>query len=64
MVIETTFAARVKGLRERYSRGAAMIAPVDIGEGGLGLLVGSGLLKEHKTRDRKAVGEACLTALE
>ena len=64
MITETTFAARVKRLRERYSRGAAMIAPVDIGEGGLGLLVGSGLLKEHETRDRKAVGEACLAALE
>ena len=64
MVIETTFTARVKRLRERYSRGAAMIAPVDIGEGGLGLLVGSDLLKEHETRDRKAVGEACLAALE
>jgi len=27
-------------------------------------LVSNGLLKEHETRDRKAVGEACLTALE
>ena len=34
MVIETTFTARVKGLRERYSRGAAMVAPVEVGEGG------------------------------
>ena len=33
MVIETTFTARVKGLRERYSRGAAMVAPVEVGEG-------------------------------
>ena len=30
----------------------------------VGLLVSNGLLKEHETRDRKAVGEACLTALE
>jgi len=30
----------------------------------VGLLVSSGLLKEHETRDRKAVGEACLAALE
>jgi hypothetical protein len=26
--------------------------------------VSNGLLKEHQTRDRKAVGEACLAALE
>ena len=56
--------ARVKRLRERRSRGVAMVAPVEVGEGGLGLLVSSGLLKEHETRDRKAVGEACLAALE
>ena len=41
-----------------------MVAPVEIGEGGVGLLVRNGLLKEHETRDRKAVGEACLAALE
>ena len=41
-----------------------MVAPVEIGEGGLGLLVSNGLLKEHQTRDRKAVGAACLAALE
>ena len=31
---------------------------------GLGLLVSNGLLKEHQTRDRQAVGAACLAALE
>ena len=41
-----------------------MVAPVEVGEGGIDLLVNSGLLKEHETRDRKAVGEACLAALE
>ena len=41
-----------------------MVAPVEVGEGGVALLVSSGLLKEHQTRDRKAVGEACLAALE
>ena len=41
-----------------------MVAPVEVGEGGIDLLVSSGLLKEHETRDRKAVGEACLAALE
>ena len=55
---------RVKRLRERRSRGVAMVAPVEIGEGGVALLVRNGLLKEHETRDRKAVGEACLAALE
>ena len=41
-----------------------MVALVEVGQGGLGLLVSNGLLKEHQTRDRKAVGEACLAALE
>ena len=55
---------RARRLRERRSRGVAMVAPVEVGEGGIALLVSSGLLKEHKTRDRKAVGAACLAALE
>jgi hypothetical protein len=41
-----------------------MVAPVEIGEGGIALLVGSGLLKQHQVNDRHAVGEACLAALE
>jgi len=41
-----------------------MGAPAEVGEGGVGILVSNGLLKEHETRDRKAVGEACLAALE
>ena len=56
--------ARVRRLRERRSRGVAMVAPVEMGAGSLGLLVSNGLLKEHQTRDTKAVGEACLAALE
>jgi len=56
--------AQARRLRERRSRGVAMVVPVDVGEGGIELLVSNGLLKEHQTRDRKAVGEACLAALE
>ena len=56
--------ARVRWLRERRSRGVAMVAPVEVGEGGIDLLVRGGLLKEHETLDKKAVGEACLAALE
>jgi hypothetical protein len=41
-----------------------MVAPVEIGAGGVALLVSNSLLKQHETRDRKAVGEACLAALE
>ena len=41
-----------------------MVAPVEVGAGGIALLVGNELLKQHQTRDRKAVGEACLAALE
>ena len=55
---------RVKRLRERRSRGVAMVAPVEVGEGGIDLLVRNGLLKQHQTGDRKTVGEACLSALE
>ena len=55
---------RARRLRERRSRGVVMVAPVEVGDGGVALLVSNGLLKEHETRDRKAVGEACLAALE
>ena len=41
-----------------------MVAPVDVGEGGIDLLLRNGLLRQHETRDRKAVGEPCLGALE
>ncbi len=64
MATDAPSTARARRLRERRSRGVAMIAPVEVGEGGVGLLVSNGLLKEHETRDRKAVGEACLAALE
>ncbi len=64
MVHEPTSTVRARRLRERRSRGVALIAPIEVGEGGLGLLVGNGLLKEHETRDRKAAGVACLAALE
>ena len=64
MVTEAPSTTRVKRLRERRSRGVVLVAPVEVGEGGVALLVSNGLLKEHQTRDRKAVGEACLAALE
>ena len=64
MVTEAPSTARVKRLRERRSRGVAMCASVEVGAGGVALLVSNGLLKEHETRDRKAVGAACLAALE
>ena len=41
-----------------------MTAPIEIGEGGIELLVGNLLLKSHETRDRNLVGAACLAALE
>mgnify|MGYP000253453573 CR=1 FL=1 len=64
MAHEPTSTARARRLRERRSRGVVMVAPVEVGEGGVGLLVGSGLLKQHQTRDRNAVAAACLAALE
>ena len=64
MDTEPTFPARARRLRERRSRGIVVVAPVEISEGGIELLVGNGLLKQHQTRDMNAVGAACLAALE
>ena len=64
MTHEPTSAVRARRLRERRSRGVVMCAAVEVGEGGIELLVGNGLLQEHEVRDREAVGAACLAALE
>jgi hypothetical protein len=64
MVYKSTSTVRARRLRERRHRGITMVAPVEVGEGSIELLVGNGLLKQHQKADRKAVGEACLTALE
>ena len=64
MVIEASSTVRARRLRERRSRGVALVAPVEVGEGGVDLLIRNELLKQHQTRDRKAVGAACLAALE
>ena len=55
---------RVKRLRERRSQGVAMVAPVEVGEAGIDLLVSNGLLDQAMKNDRQAVGKACLAALE
>ena len=64
MATNASSTPRVKRLRERRSRGVAMVAPVEVGVGGIDLLVRNRLLKRHQTGDRRAVGEACLAALE
>ena len=64
MAHESTSTARARRLRERRAKGVVMVAPIEIGEGGIELLVGNGLLKEHEMRDRQAVGEACRACLE
>ncbi len=64
MVTEAPSTVRAKRFRERRSRGVAMVAPVEVGAGGIDLLVSNGLLKEHETRGGKAVGKTCLAALE
>ena len=64
MAREPTSTARAPRLRDRRSRGVVMVVPVEIGRGGVELLVGNGLLKQDQAGDRKAVGEACLAALE
>ena len=64
MVTEPASTTRARHLRERRSRGVVMVAPVEIGAGGVELLVGNGLLKRHQVNNRNVVGEACLAALE
>ncbi len=49
---------------ECRSRGVAMVVPVGVGKGGIDLLIRNELLKQHQTRDRKAVGKTCFVALE
>ncbi len=41
-----------------------MVAPVEVDEGCVELLVDNGFLKQHQMADRRAVGEACLATLE
>ena len=55
MTHEPTSTVRARRLRARCTRGVAMVAPVEVGESGVGLLVSNGLLKGHQTRDKKAV---------
>ena len=64
MTLAAPSPVRVKRLRERRSQGVAMVAPVEVGEGGIDLLVSNGLLVRGKTNDRQTVGKACLAALE
>ena len=64
MATNAPFTARARRLHERRSRGVAMVAPVEVGEGGIDILIRNELLNQHETRDRKAVGAACLAALE
>jgi hypothetical protein len=64
MTIELASTTHIRRLRERRSKGVVMVAPVEIGMGGVELLVDNGLLKQHQVNDRHAVGAACLAALE
>ena len=64
MIYEPTSTARARRLRERRAWGVVMVAPVEVGEGGVELLVCNGLLKQDQAGNRNAVGAACLAALE
>ena len=64
MKCEPASTVRARRLRERRARGVALVALVEVGQGGVGLLVDNGLPKQDQTADRQAVGEACLAALE
>ena len=64
MAHEPTSTVRARRHRARRSHGVVMVAPVEVGGGGVELLVGNGLLKQDQAGDRHAVGAACLAALE
>ena len=64
MNCEPTSTTRARRLRERRARGIVMVAPVEVGQGGIKLLIGNGLPKQDQMVDRKAAGVACLAALE
>jgi hypothetical protein len=64
MAINAPSTVRARGLRERRAKGIVMVAPVEVGESGVYILIRNELLKQHQTRDKRAVGEACLEALE
>ena len=64
MTHEPTSTTRARRFRERRAKGVVMVAPVEVGEGGVALLLGNGLLERHQAGDRIAVGAACLAALE
>ena len=64
MAHEPTSTVRARRLRERRAKGVVMVAPIEVGEGGVELLIGNGLLKQHQAGDRNAGGAACLAALE
>ena len=64
MTHEPTSTTCARRLRERRAKGVVMVAPVEVGDGGVALLLGNGLLEQHQAGDRDAVGEACLAALE
>ena len=53
MAHEPTSTARARRLRARRARGVVMVAPVEVGEGGVDLLIRNGLLQEHEVRDRE-----------
>jgi hypothetical protein len=53
-----------KSAAERRSRGVVMVAPIEVGEGGVELLVSNELLGQRQAGDREAVGEACPATLE
>jgi hypothetical protein len=64
MTNEPASTIRERRLRERRSRGVVMVVAVEIGTGGVELLVDNGLLKQQQVNDRHTVGAACLAALE
>ena len=50
---EPTSTVRARRLRARRAKGIAMVAPVEVGQGGIEILLGNALLQEHEVRDRE-----------
>jgi len=49
MAKKPTFTVRARRLRERRSKGIAMVAPVEVADGGIEYLIGNGVLKQYQT---------------
>ena len=64
MATSTTSTARVQRLRKRRKEGILMCTTIEVGAGGIELLVGNGLLGPNEKNNKAAIQRAVEGALE